>query len=130
MGYVRYTDPYRCRSIPGKRPAAHDHLDRSLYGRRCMRRPLLADLRYDYHVQAATLSHALRGQSVGVKWSNELCRATKIPFNKLFDTIEKKEPYAWETNNKIKRTVRAVLSLAKKNRLVEDNFAQADYGSS
>ena len=85
------------------------------------------NLRYDYHVQAATLSHALRGQSVGVKWSNELCRATKIPFNKLFDTIEKKEPYAWETNNKIKRTVRAVLSLAKKNRLVEDNFAQADY---
>ena len=64
---------------------------------------------------------------MGAKWSNELCRATKIPFNKLFDTIEKKEPYAWETNNKIKRTVRAVLSLAKKNRLVEDNFAQADY---
>ncbi len=85
------------------------------------------NLRYDYGTQSATLAHALKGNQVGAKWSAELCRATKIPFDKLFNKEVTKAPYAYETNSKIKRTVRAVLSLAKKKRLIEDNYAQADY---
>lgn len=85
------------------------------------------NLRHEYHIQPATLSRALNGKPVGAKWALELCRAAKIPFDKLFDRTETQKPYAWETNNKIKRTVRAILALAKKNRLVQDNFASSDY---
>lgn len=35
--------------------------------------------------------------------------------------------YAYETMHKIKRTLRAILSHAKKQRLINDNYASADY---
>lgn len=85
------------------------------------------NLRYGYGITSSTLAYALKGNKVGAKWSTELCRATKIPFDKLFDKETTTVPYAYETNDRIKRVVRAVLSLAKKKRLVEDNYAQADY---
>ena len=84
-------------------------------------------LRYEYKVQCASLCHALKGKNVGEKWAISLCKATKIPFPKLFDITEEYVPYAWETNNQIKRAVRCVLSLAKKNRLVVENYAKAEY---
>ena len=42
------------------------------------------NLRHEYHIQPATLSRALNGKPVGAKWALELCRAAKIPFDKLF----------------------------------------------
>lgn len=85
------------------------------------------NLRYDYHVQACTLANAFAGKPVSKGWSIGLAEKTGIPFEELFDEKIIVEPYAYETINKIKRTVRAVLSLAKKNRLIDDNYALADY---
>ena len=84
-------------------------------------------LRNDYLIQPTSLAHALKGESIGLKWAESLIRATKIPFGKLFDKTVTQEPYAYESNSQIKRTVRAVLALAKKNRLIQDNYASADY---
>ena len=84
-------------------------------------------LRYDYNITSSTLAHALKGNNVGEKFAIDLCKATKIPFPKLFDMTETITPYSWETNNQIKRTLRAVLSLAKKNRYVVENYAKAEY---
>lgn len=84
-------------------------------------------LRYEYKVQCATLAYALQGKNVSEKWAISFCKTTKIPFPKLFDVTEEFVPYAWETNNQIKRAVRCVLSLAKKNRLIVENYAKAEY---
>ncbi len=84
-------------------------------------------LRYEYNIQSYTLSKALKCENVSKKWADRLCSVTKIPFDELFDTIEKEVPYAYETIQHYKKTVRTILAMAKKNRLVEDNYASAEY---
>lgn len=84
-------------------------------------------LRYEYDIQSYTLSKALKCENVSKKWADRLCSVTNIPFGELFETIEKEVPYAYETIQHYKKTVRTILAMAKKNRLVEDNYASAEY---
>ena len=84
-------------------------------------------LRYEVKIQACTLANALAGKAVSKTWSGNLVERIGIPFDELFDEKITEEPYAYETIHKFKRIVRAILSLAKKNRLVTDNYASADY---
>lgn len=84
-------------------------------------------LRNHYNIQSCTLSHALNGRKVSKKWSVGICQILDIPFETLFEEIEKETPYAYRSNHKYKSLVRTILSLAKKNRLISDNYAKADY---
>ncbi len=84
-------------------------------------------LRYDLKVQCCTLCNAYDGKNVRKKWADDLCEKTKIPFDKLFIMKETEEPYAYASIDKYKRVIRAVLSKAKKARLIADNYASADY---
>lgn len=84
-------------------------------------------LRYEVNIQACTLANALAGKAVSKTWSGNLAEPIGIPFDELFDEKITEESYAYETIHKFKRIVRAILSLAKKNRLVTDNYASADY---
>jgi|GEM_PF-412486 len=84
-------------------------------------------LKNDYCVKTWTLINALEGKPISKKNSTEFAKKTKIPFEELFDETLLTEPYAYETIHQIKRTVRAVLSSAKKSRLIANNYASADY---
>ena len=84
-------------------------------------------LRYDYHIQSCTLANAFAGKGVSKTWSTDFCEKLDIPFDELFDEKVTEVDYAYETIHKYKATTRAILSLAKKNRLVTDNYATADY---
>lgn len=84
-------------------------------------------LRYEVNIQSCTLANAFAGKSVSKNWSSDFAERTGIPFQELFDEKITEEPYAYETIHKFKRIIRAILSLAKKNRLVIDNYASADY---
>ncbi len=84
-------------------------------------------LRYEVNIQCCSLANAFAGKAVSKTWSGDLAERIGIPFDKLFDEHIVEEPYAYETIHKIKRTIRAILSLAKKSRLVTDNYASADY---
>lgn len=86
-----------------------------------------AKLRYEKHVQCCSLAHALKGEPISKGWSIGLAEKTQISFDKLFTEKIVKAPYAYESIHKIKRTTRAILSMAKKNRLVLDNYASADF---
>ena len=84
-------------------------------------------LRYEYHIQSCTLANAFAGKPVSQVWSEDLCERLNIPFESLFDRKITETSYAYETTHKYKATLRAILAMAKKNRLVADNFATADY---
>ena len=84
-------------------------------------------LRYKHKVQCATLCYAFKGENVSEKWAKSLAKKTNIPYETLFIDETKEVEYAWETNNQIKRTVRVVLSFAKKKRLVNENYAKAEF---
>lgn len=84
-------------------------------------------LRYEVNIQSCTLANAFAGKAVSKNWSSDFSERTGIPFHELFDEKITEKPYAYETIHKFKRVIRAILSLAKKNRLVTDNYASADY---
>ena len=84
-------------------------------------------LRYELGIQNFTLANSYKGKNVSRKWANNLSNKTHIPFSKLFEVKTTKEDYASETTHQIKRTVRAVLAMAKKNMVIQDNYASADY---
>lgn len=84
-------------------------------------------MRYDYKVQACSLAHMFDFQAVSLAWAKSVANKIKVPFDAIFIVKTTETPYAYETINQIKRTVRAVLAVAKKNRLVQDNYASADY---
>jgi integrase len=86
-----------------------------------------AKLRYNLGIQSCTLANSYKGKNVSKQWAETLSAKTNIPFSKLFDVVTTKEDYAYETIHQIKRTVRAVLAMAKKNMLIQDNYASADY---
>lgn len=84
-------------------------------------------LRYELNVQCCTLCNAYDGKNVRKSWADDVCRKTQIPFDKLFILKETEEPYAHSTFDRNKRVIRALLSKAKKVRLIADNYASADY---
>lgn len=85
------------------------------------------NLRYNFKIQSCSLANALAGKPVSKTWSSNLCERLGISFDELFQEKITETEYAYETIHKYKSTIRAILSLAKKNRLVADNYATADY---
>lgn len=70
-------------------------------------------LRYEHNIQNYTLSKALKLENVSKKWADRLCSVTNIPFDELFETIEKEIPYAYETIQHYKKTIRTILAMHK-----------------
>ncbi|MFA5676673.1 MAG: site-specific integrase [Christensenellales bacterium] len=84
-------------------------------------------LRHGKNIQPGSLAKAFKGNPVGRKWAEALCLKTNIPYNELFSDEQASEPYSYGTINIIKKTVRAIMAVAKKNRLAEDNYASSEY---
>lgn len=84
-------------------------------------------LRYEKKFNSCTLSNALAGKRISYEYASRLAATLGEKTEELFNVQETKQKYAYETISKIKRTVRAILSTAKKQRLIVDNYASADY---
>lgn len=84
-------------------------------------------LRYDLKIQCNTLSRAYNGKDVSKEWADNIAIKTELPIEKLFDVEIIRQPYAFETIDKYKRTIRAIFSYAVKKRIVDENFATSKY---
>lgn len=84
-------------------------------------------LRFEMDFNCCTLTAALAGKTISLKYAERLAACLGRSTTSLFNATTKKELYAYETMHKIKRTLRAILSHAKKQRLINDNYASADY---
>lgn len=73
------------------------------------------------------LTAALAGSNVKENSAKTISKALGTTVNSLFDVKKESKPYAHETIHRIKRTVRAILAVAKRQRLIQDNWASADY---
>ncbi|MFI3164119.1 MAG: tyrosine-type recombinase/integrase [Bacillota bacterium] len=76
--------------------------------------------------QAAVVS-SLKGRTLSKGKADKIAKILGVKTERLYDIEKTTTPYAHETIHKIKRTMRAIMSLAKKQRLVTDNFASAEY---
>ncbi len=85
------------------------------------------DLRYTHKIATTSLNLMLRGGSIGIDNAERIAKALGVQVKSIFNIETTVEKYAFETINKVKRTVRAILAQAKKQRLIVDNWASADY---
>ena len=76
---------------------------------------------------SATLCAALAGKNISLEYAKRLADRLGCNVNTIFNVKQTKELYAYETIHKVKRTLRAILSTAKKQRIISDNYASADY---
>ncbi|NCA92357.1 site-specific integrase [bacterium] len=84
-------------------------------------------LRYEKNISSFAISQTLEGNPISIQNAKLIAKALNEDVNILYDIQVKKEKYAYESIHKIKRTVRAILSVAKKQRLIEENYAKADF---
>ena len=84
-------------------------------------------IRYNYDINCGTLTNAINGLNVSLTWAQTFSDLTKIPFNELFDTKEEITDYSYGTINKYRKVTRAMLTYAKRYRLIQDNYCTADY---
>jgi integrase len=84
-------------------------------------------LRYDHGINSSSLAVALQGKPIFRVTAEAIAEKLNVPIKDIFDITETKELYAYESIHKIKRTVRAVLAYAKKQRLITENYAKSEY---
>lgn len=84
-------------------------------------------LRYEMDLNSCSLASALAGKNISLEYAERMVECLGCSVTSIFHVTKKKEPYAYETIHKIKRTLRAILSHAKKQRLINDNYASADF---
>ena len=84
-------------------------------------------LRYEKNFSSCSLSNALAGKQISYEYAKRLAQTLGEKTENLFNVTHTTQKYAYETISKIKRTIRAVLATAKKQRLIADNYASADY---
>lgn len=68
-----------------------------------------------------------RGENVTMESAEKICEELQIKLEDYFDIIKKSRPYAKSTISKHKKFVHQVLKRAKREGLIEHNFASSDY---
>ena len=76
----------------------------------------------DYTYQASR-----RNEHVRVESAKNLCKGLGIDFNEYYDVVRESHPYAKESILKYKRCLSAMLANAKRQQLIEQNYASSEY---
>lgn len=84
-------------------------------------------LRRHLLIQHSTLTKAYKGNNVEIEWAETLCERTKLPFDLLFVRKREIEDYAFRTKHQRKIMLRQMLAYAKRQRVVKENYATADF---
>ena len=78
-------------------------------------------------IQHSTLTKAYHGSNVEFEWAKTLCDRTKLPFDLLFIRQREVEEYAFRTKHQRKIMLRQMLAYAKRQRVIKENYATADF---
>lgn len=76
-----------------------------------------------------SITRAYNGENVQLEWATNLCQKTKIPFDELFTLKKEITKYSYETKKKKKTYLRQMLAFAKRQRVIKENYATADFVS-
>lgn len=138
----RYIGGYKIREVtPYIIQNFYDKLDRekrviyTITAKPCLREELekfghtRKELSKDYGVNAASLVFTLQGKNIGMEFAEHLASVLGVKPEKIFNIQNTEQAYAVETLAKVKRATRCIFGMAKRQRLVDDNYASADYVS-
>lgn len=78
-------------------------------------------------ISKSILASANAGYCIRIENAEKICNALGLKYDDYFTTEIQSHAYAKETIMKLKRTLATILADAKRQRLVEHNFASRDY---
>ena len=78
-------------------------------------------------ISKSILASANTGYCIRIENAEKICNALGLKYEDYFTTEVQSHAYAKETIMKLKRTLATILADAKRQRLVEHNFASRDY---
>ena len=78
-------------------------------------------------ISKSILASANAGYCIRIENAEKICNALGLKYDDYFTTEVQSHAYAKETIMKLKRTLATILADAKRQRLVEHNFASRDY---
>ena len=78
-------------------------------------------------VSRSTIALAASGNQISMECAQRITKALCVPFKDYFKPIVLTSNYQPATNAKTCRTLRAMLSMAKRQQLLEQNFANSEY---
>ena len=78
-------------------------------------------------ISKSILASANAGYCIRIENAEKICNALGLKYEDYFSTEVQSHAYAKETIMKLKRTLATILADAKRQRLVEHNFASRDY---
>ena len=74
-----------------------------------------------------TYQSMLRGKTVDLDVANKLCDITGIKFDSLFKKRITETRCSWATNHEYKKVIRVILASARRQGLVEHNYATSEF---
>ena len=69
----------------------------------------------------------MRKQSKSEDFAKQIAKLLGCKVNTICTIEKRKEKFSFESNHKIKRTLRVILASAKKQRIIADNYASSDF---
>lgn len=85
------------------------------------------DFRYKYQINSGSLANALKGKNISLEYAQSMADILGVKVEKVFFIKQTTKLYAAATIEKVKRATQCIFAMAKRQRLVENNYAEADY---
>lgn len=87
------------------------------------------DFRYTYKLNSSSLANALKGKNISIEYAQKMADILGVKVESVFDIKTINKRYSAYTIDKIKKATRCIFAMAKRQLLVEHNYASADYVS-
>lgn len=87
------------------------------------------DFRYTYKLNSGSLTNALKGKNISLEYAQKMADILEVKVESIFSVESTTKLYSAHYIDKIKRATRCIFAMAKRQLLVEQNYASADYVS-
>ena len=85
------------------------------------------DFRYTYKLNCGSLANVLRGKNISLEYAQRMADILAVKVESVFVIKYTTKRYSAYTIDKIKKATRCIFAMAKRQLLVEHNYASADY---
>lgn len=87
------------------------------------------DFRYKQKLNSGSLANALKGKNISLEYAQRMADILGVKVESVFEIKNTNKRYSAYTIDKIKKATRCIFAMAKRQLLVEHNYASADYAS-
>lgn len=87
------------------------------------------DFRYTYKLNSGSLANALKDKNISLEYAQKMAAILEVKVESIFFIESSTKLYSAHTIDKIKKATRCIFAMAKRQLLVEQNYASADYVS-